>query len=131
MANRDAAADVGTLGIVIGTAKDWRVTLTSRATGAALPLTAVDKIVFTASRNGAPYFTRRNTAAGGGDSEIAIVDGPSGVIDIKAVEANTSGLAATAELVVECRYELASDSKDRCAFVGKLSCRKTDGVAIP
>lgn len=132
MATYPPAADVGTLGIIIGTAKDWRVTLKSKATGLALALVAGDKLVLTASRaNGTPVFTRKSTAAGGGDGEIAIVDGPNGVVDVKLVEANTASLADRDLLNIELRYELASDAKDRCAFVGQLMCRTGAGAAIP
>jgi hypothetical protein len=132
MATYPPAADVGTLGIIIGTAKDWRITLTSKATGTALALSASDKIIFTAARsNGTVLFTPRNTLAGGGDTEIAIVNGAAGIIDVKVVEANTSSLTATETLNIELRYELASDGKDRIAFVGKLVCAKGPGAAIP
>jgi hypothetical protein len=127
------AADVGTLGIIIGTAKDWRVTLKSAATNLPLALGATDKVVFTARRatGGAVLFTRRNSAAGGTDAELALVDGPGGVVDVKVVEANTSSLAAAETLNIELRYELASDGKDRTAFTGRLYCVPGAGAAIP
>lgn len=132
MATYPPATDIGTIGIFIGTAKDWRTTLTSRAAGTALALSASDKITFTAARsNGTIVFTRKSAAAGGGDTEIAIVDGAAGIIDILMVESNTSSLTATETLNIELRYELASDGKDRIAFVGKLVCAKGPGAAIP
>lgn len=132
MATYPPCADVGTLGIIIGTAKDWRITLRSAATGLALALTASDKIVLTAARaNGTAAFTRRNTAAGGSDAEVALVDGPNGIVDVKLVEANTSALNADETLNLELRYELASDAKDRTAFTGKLFCKRGSGAAIP
>jgi hypothetical protein len=120
------------LGIIIGTAKDWDITLTSESTGTALVLGATDKIVFTAARaKGGVVFTRENTAAGGSDAEIAIVDGAIGKIRVKAVEANTAALPGTETLKIECRYKLASEAKDRVAFVGELYCEKGIGAAIP
>lgn len=132
----DAAANIGTIAVIIGTAKDWRVTLTSKATGLPLALTASDKIVLTASRllssgSYSTVFTRKNTAAGGSDAEIALVDGPNGIFDIKIIEANTASLMTMGVLRVECRYELASDAKDRVAFVGTLRCVQSNGSAIP
>ncbi len=134
MATNKAATDVGDLGIVIGTAKDWRITLRSKATGAPLPLAASDKLVATvrAGATSAPVlFQRKNAAAGGSDAEIFIVDGPNGVIDLKVVEANSELLVNGQGHAIDLRYELTGDGKDRCAFVGVLKAQTSAGQAIP
>jgi hypothetical protein len=128
------AANVGNLDLEIGCAKDWRITLISKATGARLVLTANDKIVLSCKAtvtDPAGLFVRRNTAAGGSDAEIALIDGPNGVIDVKIIEANSALLVNGGLHPFDLRYELASDTKDRCALIGTFRGVRTAGDAIP
>lgn len=127
------ATNAGTVEVVIGTAKDLRFTLKSAATGAALALVATDKIVFAVRRNlsdPAPLWQRRSAAAGGSAAEIALVDGPNGVLDVLIVEANTTALVP-GTYRFDLRYELAAELKDRIACVGTLLALQTAGAAIP
>jgi len=64
--------------------------------GVALPITGA-KVWFTVKEDlddadSAAVFQRKNTAAGGSDTEILITDGVNGVVEIYIVPANTSSL---------------------------------------
>jgi hypothetical protein len=70
------------------------------------------RLVFTVDdKDGVEKFTRKNTAAGGGDDEIEITDGPNGICRIKVVQANTSTLTASPEFLWDLMGGVAANNE--------------------
>lgn len=116
----------------IGDSKTWRFTFTDEG-GAPYPLSAADQIVATARylrARGPILFQRKNTAAGGGDSQVEIVDGPNGVVDVK-VGATETALLSPGEIDFEVVAKLASDGGERTLYRSVLRAHRRVTPALP
>jgi hypothetical protein len=131
-----ATHDLGDLGVVIGTAHGWEATARSppppRGTGNPLVLTASDKIVLVARRSDRTIaFERKNTIAGGDNSQISITDGANGKIKFGVSSANSSGMVRGERIPFEIRYVLASDPEPRSLCKGVFVFDLESGAPIP
>lgn len=82
--------------MVKGDNEDRRITITRTSDGAGVDLTTAE-VRMSVKKNATDsnyYFQRKNTAAGGGDTEIEMTDPTNGICLLKIVPANTQDMPA-------------------------------------
>lgn len=111
-----------------GADKTWR--LTALDAGVPIDLTgakvwATVKTIALAQSSGAVTFKRRNTAAGGGDTEIQTSGGglTTGQLDLKMVPSNTSGLTPGSGYLLDVFIETASSKRYQIVEAQTLEVR--------